>query len=191
MDKPALLDAAAIAALRDAEEKIYILRGVKVMLAQDLAQLYAVETRTLLQSVRRNIDRFPLDFAFSLTNQDVTGLRSQIVISNGEKSGSGGARYPTMAFTEQGVAMLSSVLRSARAVAVNIEIMRTFVKLRGMALEHAELKRRLNSLEDKYDKNFADVFIAIHQLMDEPAPSAYSRRRIGFNNDVKVTKDKK
>ena len=191
MDKPVLLDAAAVAALRDAEEKIYILHGVKVMLAQDLAQLYGVETRTLLQSVRRNIDRFPLDFAFSLTNQDLIGLRSQIVISNGEKTGSGGARYATMAFTEQGVAMLSSVLRSPRAVAVNIEIMRTFVKLRGMASEHAELKRRLNSLEDKYDKKFADVFTAIHQLMDEPAPGAYSRRRIGFTKEIKVTKDKK
>jgi hypothetical protein len=188
VDKPALLDAAAIAALRDAEEKIYILHGVKVMLAQDLAQLYAVETRTLLQSVRRNIGRFPLDFAFSLTNQDLTGLRSQIVISNSEKIGSGGTRYATMAFTEQGVAMLSSVLRSPRAVAVNIEIMRTFVKLRGMASEHVELKRRLNSLEDKYDKNFADVFTAIHQLMDEPAPGAYGRRRIGFTKD---SKDKK
>ena len=194
MDKPVLLDAAAVAALRDAEEKIYILQGVKVMLAQDLAQLYGVETRTLLQSVRRNMDRFPLDFAFSLTNQDLIGLRSQIVISNGEKTGSGGARYATMAFTEQGVAMLSSVLRSPRAVAVNIEIMRTFVKLRGMASEHAELKRRLNSLEDKYDKKFADVFTAIHQLMDEPAPGAYNRRRIGFTKeakDIKVTKDKK
>ena len=188
MAKSALLDEAAVAALRDAEEKIYILHGVKVMLAQDLAQLYLVETRVLLQSVRRNIDRFPVDFAFSPTNQDLTSLRSQIVISNGEKSGSGGARYATMAFTGQGVAMLSSVLRSPRAVAVNIEIMRTFVKLRGMASEHAELKRRLNTLEDKYDKNFADVFSAIHQLMDGPAPSAYSRRRIGFTKD---SKDKK
>ena len=188
MAKSALLDEAAVAALRDAEEKIYILHGVKVMLAQDLAQLYLVETRVLLQSVRRNIDRFPVDFAFSRTNQDLTSLRSQIVISNGEKSGSGGTRYATMAFTEQGVAMLSSVLRSPRAVAVNIEIMRTFVKLRGMASEHAELRRRLNTLEDKYDKNFADVFSAIHQLMDGPAPSAYSRRRIGFTKD---SKDKK
>ena len=183
--KPAVLDATAIAALRDADEKIYVLHGVKVMLAQDLAQLYAVETRALLQSVRRNIERFPSDFAFSLTNQDLAGLRSQIVISNDEKKGSGGARYATMAFTEQGIAMLSSVLRSARGIAVNIEIMRTFVKLRGMASEHDDLKRRLNALENKYDKNFSDVFNAIHQLMDEPKPGAYSRSRIGFTQDSK------
>ena len=183
--KPAVLDAAAIAALRDADEKIYVLHGVKVMLAQDLAQLYGVETRALLQSVRRNIERFPPDFAFSLTNQDLKGLRSQFVISNDEKKGSGGARYATMAFTEQGIAMLSSVLRSARAVAVNIEIMRTFVKLRGMASEHAGLKRRLNALENKYDENFKVVFQAIAQLMDEPKPGDYSRSRIGFTQDSK------
>jgi len=182
-DAAAALDASVIAALRDAEEKIYVLRGLKVMLAQDLAALYGVETRVLMQAVRRNPDRFPGDFAFSLSNQDVANLRSQIVISNEQGKGHGGARYATMAFTEQGVAMLSSVLRSARAVAVNIEIMRTFVKLRNMASEHADLKRRLNALEQKYDQNFRDVFTAIHQLMDEPKPGAYSGRGIGFTKD--------
>ena len=87
--------------------------------------------------------------------------------------------------------MLSSILKSERVIAVNIEIMRTFVKLRGMLSEHVDLERKLNALEKKYDDNFSMVFAAIHQLMDEPAPSAYSRRRIGFNNDIKVTKDKK
>jgi len=182
-DAPAALDATVIAALRDAEEKIYVLRGLKVMLAQDLAQLYGVETRVLLQAVRRNIGRFPADFAFSLAHQDLASLRSQVVISGDEKRGPGGNRYATMAFTEQGVAMLSSVLRSERAIAANIEIMRAFVKLRGMVSEHAELKQRLQALEKKYDQNFRDVFSAIQQLMDEPLPGAYGGRRIGFTKE--------
>lgn len=182
-DAAAALDASVIAALRGAEEKIYVLRGLKVMLAQDLAVLYGVETRVLMQAVRRNAGRFPDDFAFSLARQDVADLRSQVVISSAQGKGHGGARYTTMAFTEQGVAMLSSVLRSERAVAVNIEIMRTFVKLRTMMSEHADLKRRLNALEQKYDQNFRDVFNAIHQLMDEPKPGAYGRRGIGFTKD--------
>jgi len=182
-DAPAVLDASVIAALRDAEGKIYALRGLKVMLAQDLAALYGVETRVLLQAMRRNLDRFPADFAFTLENQDLENLKSQLVISKPEKPGSGGARYRSVAFTEQGVAMLSSVLRSERAVAVNIEIMRTFVKLRSMLSEHADLKRKLNALEQRYDQNFRDVFTAIHQLMDEPKPGAYSGRGIGFTKD--------
>jgi hypothetical protein len=183
-DAPAVLDVTVLAALREAENKIYVLRGLKVMLAQDLAELYGVETRVLLQAMRRNLDRFPADFAFSLENQDLASLRSQIVISNKtDRPGSGGARYRSVAFTEQGVAMLSSVLRSERAVAVNIEIMRTFVKLRSMLSEHADLKRRLTALEQKYDQNFRDVFTAIHQLMDEPKPGAYSGRGIGFTKD--------
>ena len=176
-------DATLAAALREAEGRIYVLRGVKVMLAQDLAQLYGVETRVLLQAVRRNLARFPADFAFSLENQDLASLRSQVVISSDEKKGSGGARYTTMAFTEQGVAMLSSVLRSGRAIAVNIEIMRTFVRLRSMVSEHADLKRRLTALEKKYDEGFRGVFTAIQQLMDEPRPGAYGGRRIGFTKE--------
>jgi ORF6N domain len=162
------------------ESKIYSIRGCRVMLSHDLAELYGIETKVLLQAVRRNLDRFPDDFQFSLTNQEFTILRSQTVTSSW-----GGARYTPMAFTEQGVGMLSSVLRSPEAVAVNIEIMRTFVKLRGMLSEHADLKRKLNSLEKKYDQNFKMVFDAIHQLMDEPIPGAYGRRRIGFVKDRK------
>jgi ORF6N domain len=168
-----------------AEQHILQLRGVRVMLAADLAQLYEVETRVLLQSVRRNIAQFPEDFAFSLTNQDLIALRSQIVISNGEmpleKPGRGGARYTTMAFTEQGIAMLSSVLKSDRAIAVNIEIMRTFVKLRGMLAEHEDLKRQLATLERKYDGHFKIVFDAIKGLMEPPAPP--KKRSIGFVQD--------
>ena len=168
------------------ESKIYSVRGMRVMFSHDLAELYGIETKVLLQAVRRNLDRFPEDFQFSLTNQEFTLLRSQTVTSSW-----GGTRYSPMAFSEQGVAMLSSVLRSPEAVAVNIQIMRTFVKLRDMLSEHADLKRKLNALEKKYDENFSMVFDAIHQLMDEPAPSAYSRRRIGFNNDIKAVKNTK
>ena len=162
------------------ESKIYFVRNCRVILSHDLAELYGIETKVLLQAVRRNLDRFPGDFQFSLTNQEFTILRSQTVTSSW-----GGSRYSPMAFTEQGVAMLSSVLKSPEAVAVNIEIMRTFVKLRGMLNEHADLKRKLNSLEKKYDDNFKMVFDAIHQLMDEPVPGPYGRRRIGFIKDRK------
>jgi hypothetical protein len=160
------------------ESRIYSVRGIRVMLSHDLAVLYGVETKVLLQAVRRNLDRFPQDFQFTLTNQEFTILRSQTVTSSW-----GGTRYAPIAFTEQGVAMLSSVLKSPEAVAVNIEIMRTFVKLRAMLSEHVDLKRKLNSLEKKYDENFKMVFDAIHQLMDEPGPGAYGRRRIGFTQD--------
>ena len=168
------------------ETRIYSIRGQRVMLSHDLAELYGIETRILMQAVRRNLDRFPADFQFLLTNQELTILISQSVTSNW-----GGTRKSPMAFTEQGVAMLSSVLSSPEAVAVNIQIMRTFVKLRDMLSEHADLKRKLNALEKKYDDNFSMVFAAIHQLMDEPKPGAYSRNRIGFTKDSKVIKDKK
>ena len=160
------------------ESKIYVVRNRRVMMSTDLADLYGVETKVLLQAVRRATDRFPLDFAFVLTNQEFTILRSQTVTSSW-----GGARYAPMAFTEQGVAMLSSVLRSPSAVAVNIEIMRTFVKLRGMFSEQSDLKRKLTELENKYDDNFRMVFDAIHQLMDAPGAKLYSRRKIGFTKE--------
>ena len=160
------------------ESKIYMVRGQRVMMSTDLAELYGVETKVLLQSVRRGANRFPQDFAFSLTDQEFTILRSQVVTSSW-----GGSRYAPMAFTEQGVAMLSSVLRSPQAVSVNIEIMRTFVKLRSMLAEHEDMKRKLNALEKKYDDNFKVVFDAIHHLMDGPKPSAYSRRKIGFTKE--------
>ena len=150
------------------------------MLSPDLAALYGVETKVLHQAVRRNLDRFPDDFSFSLTDQEFAILRSQTVTSSW-----GGSRYAPMAFTEQGVAMLSSVLRSPQSIAVNIEIMRTFVRLRGMLAEHSDLKRKLTALEKKYDENFRTVFDAIARLMDEPKTGAYAGRRIGFTKDSK------
>ena len=130
------------------------LRGERVMLDADLATLYGVETKVLIQAVKRNIERFPDDFMFQLTDDEFERLRSQIVTSNRR----GGRRYNPYAFTEQGVAMLSSVLRSPQAVQVNIEIMRAFVKLRALSADHKALARRLNQLEAKYDKQFAVVF---------------------------------
>jgi ORF6N domain len=168
-----------VAAL-DLPSKVMEIRGHRVLLSPQLAVLYEVEPRVLMQQVQRNIGRFPADFMFQLSADEFDNLKSQFVISSW-----GGIRKLPFAFTEQGVAMLSSVLRSDRAVAVNIEIMRTFVKLRGMLSEHADLKRKLNALEKKYDDNFRMVFDAIHQLMDEPAPGNYSRSRIGFTKDSK------
>lgn len=156
------------------ERKIYLIRGQKVMLDSDLAELYGVSTKTLVQAVKRNIKRFPSDFMFQLENQDVTGLRSQIVTS---KTGRGGRRYHPYVFTEQGVAMLSSVLNSDRAVDVNIQIMRAFARLRKMIASHEDLARKLDELEKKYDGQFHVVFEAIRQLMvTEEKP----RRKIGF-----------
>lgn len=147
------------------EKLIYIVRGQKVMLDRDLAALYGVETKVLKQSVRRNIDRFPADFMFELTYQEVRDLRSQFVTSS--SSGWGGRRYPPMAFTEQGIAMLSTTLKSKRAVQVNIEIMRTFVRIRQMLASHKDLEKRINALEERYDKQFKVVFDAIRALMNE------------------------
>jgi hypothetical protein len=155
------------------EKRIVLLRGERVMLSTDLAALYGVEPRVLVQSVKRNFDRFPDDFMFQLTREELTNLKSQIVIS----SWGGLRRASPYAFTEQGVAMLSSVLRSARAVQVNIEIMRTFVRLRRMVASNAELARRLHALEKKYDVQFKTVFDAIRALM---APSEKAPRSIGF-----------
>jgi len=137
------------------EKKIYLIRGHKVMLDSDLAALYEVETRTLIQAVKRNISRFPSDFMFQLNNQDVAALRSQIVTL---KKGRGEHRkYAPYVFTENGVAMLSSVLNSERAVQVNIAIMRTFVKLRQMLTSNADLARKLAAMEKKYDSQFNPV----------------------------------
>jgi hypothetical protein len=154
------------------------IRGHRVLLAQQLAVLYGVEPKVLMQQVQRNAERFPVDFMFQLNAEEFSRLKSQFVTSN-----RGGIRKLPYAFTEQGVAMLSSVLRSERAVAVNIEIMRAFVKLRGMLSEHAELKKKLARLEEKYDGQFRVVFEAIDQLMSEPAPGGYESRRIGFTKD--------
>lgn len=142
------------------------------MLSTHLAELYGVEPRALVQAVKRNADRFPPDFMFQLVPEEVANLKSQIVISSW-----GGIRAAPYAFTEQGVAMLSGVLRSPRAVRVNIEIMRAFVHLRQLLASNAELARRLDDLERKYDAQFKVVFDAIRKLMTPPEPP---RRSIGF-----------
>jgi hypothetical protein len=145
------------------------------MLDQDLAVLYEVETKALVQAVQRNIGRFPPDFMFQLSFQEFTALRSQIVTSKGR----GGRRTAPYAFTEHGVAMLSSVLRSERAVEINIQVIRAFVKLRQLVASNAELADRLNRLEQKYNSQFKVVFDAIRQLMSE-ATQVPPKRRIGF-----------
>ena len=159
------------------ERKIYLIRGHKVMLDSDLAELYEVETKVLLQAVKRNVQRFPEDFMFQLNDQEFMNLRSQFVTSS---SGHGGRRYLPYVFSEQGVAMLSSVLNSERAVQVNIAIMRTFVKLRQMLASNADLARKLASLERKYDSQFKMVFDAIRQLMTPPEKP---KRKIGFRRE--------
>ncbi len=154
-------------------QAILVVRGQRAILDADLADLYGVTVKSLLQAVRRNHNRFPVDFMFQLDKQEVANLRSQLVTSRW-----GGRRYTPYAFTEQGVAMLSSVLRSERAVRVNIEIMRAFVRLRRILASNVELARKLNELEAKYDTQFKVVFDTIRELMT--APSRSPRRRIGF-----------
>jgi hypothetical protein len=178
----------------DVAQLVFFIRGEKVMFDADLAMLYGVEVRSLNQAVARNRKRFPADFAFQLADDELAALRSQIVISKSPTSrassrlrsqivtsntGRGGRRYLPYAFTEQGVAMLSSVLRSARAVEVNIAIMRTFVQLRRLMDTNRELARKIEALEKKYDEQFAVVFEAIKQLITPPPEPP--RRRIGFH----------
>lgn len=146
------------------------------MLDADLAELYGVTTKRLNEQVKRNSDRFPEDFMFVLTREEADILRSQFATS---KTGRGGRRYRPLAFTEQGVAMLSSVLRSDRAVQVNVAIMRAFVKLREILASHQDLARRLDEMEQRYDANFKTVFDAIRRLMQPPEKP---RRRIGFSS---------
>lgn len=152
---------------------IVIVRGQKVILDVDVAGLYGVETRALVQAVKRNADRFPPDFMFAVTPAEMRILRSQTVMS----SSWGGRRSTPFAFTEHGVAMLSSVLRSERATMVNIEIMRAFVGLREALASHAALVRKLDALEQKFDGQFRVVFNAIRGLMK---PAARARKQIGF-----------
>lgn len=155
------------------EQAIYLIRGEKVMLDRDLARLYGVETKVLKRAVRRNLDRFPSDFMFVLDATEFRDWRSQFVTSNSDRLG---LRHPPMAFTEHGILMLSSVLSSKRAIHVNIEIMRAFVRLRQMLASNTELSNRLNELESKYDRQFKVVFEAIRQVMS-PAPT---QKQIGF-----------
>lgn len=154
---------------------ILLVRDQKVMLDVTPAELYGVQTRALVQAVKRNLARFPDDFMFQLTKAEFDDLKSQGVMS----SGWGGRRTHPYAFTEQGVAMLSSVLRSRRAVEVNVEIMRTFVRLRAMIAGYADLVRRLDALEGRYDQQFRSVFDAIRALIAEETKP---RRRIGFHS---------
>ena len=155
---------------------IVVVRGRKVLLDAELATLYGVRTKALVQAVKRNSGRFPADFLFRLTPDEATRLRSQSVTSKSR----GGRRYLPYAFTEQWVAMLSSVLRSPRAIAANIEIMRVFVKLREVTASHAHLARKLDELEKRYDAQFRVVFDAIRALTIPPAPRT---RRVGFRTE--------
>ena len=157
------------------ESKIYLIRGQKVMLDRDLAELYGVKTKVLIQAVKRNINRFPLDFMFQMRKEEFNVLRSQFVTSSW-----GGRRYLPYAFTEQGIAMLSSVLNSERAIQVNIAIMRVFVKLKEMLSTHKELARKLSQLEQKFEKHDSEIrsiFEAIRQIM---MPVEQGNKKIGF-----------
>jgi hypothetical protein len=155
----------AVIPLDKIERQIHSIRGHKVMLDSDLAELYGVTTFNLNKAVKRNAERFPQDFMFQLTAQEFASLIFQTGIS---KVGRGGRRHFPYAFTEQGVAMLSSVLRSDRAIKVNVAIMRTFVRLRQLLASNADLARKLNELEQKYDAQFRVVFEAIRKLMEPP-----------------------
>jgi ORF6N domain len=161
------------------EQSILVIRGHKVMLDEDLAKLYGVSTKVFNQAIKRHLNRFPDDFMFQLTDEEHSSLRSQIVTS---KKGRGGRRTLPYAFTEQGVAMLSSVLNSQRAIDVNIAIMRTFVKLRELLMTHKDLARKLEAMEKKYDSQFKIVFDAIRQLM-QPLEAPVKKGRIGFMQD--------
>lgn len=157
------------------EKRIFAFRGQRVMLNSDLAELYRVTTKRLNEQVRRNTKRFPSDFMFQLTKEEDQSLRSQIATLKGGRGQH--RKYLPYAFTERGVAMLSSVLNSERAVQVNIEIMRAFVRLREMMSTHRDLAHKLEALEKKYDTQFKVVFDAIRQLMTQPEPK---KRKIGF-----------
>ena len=158
-------------------ERIHEIRGKKVILDKDLAELYGVETRILKQAVRRNIQRFPEDFMFEVTEKELSNLRSQIVISRW-----GGSRYQPYAFTEQGISMLSSVLNSEKAIQVNIAIMRAFVLMRQYALNFQELALKIQEHEKTYDKTFDDVFDVLNHLLkkDKQLEQQTKREKIGF-----------
>ncbi len=176
------MTASSLANISEIELSILTLRGHRVLLSSDLAKLYEVTPGALMQAVKRNIERFPADFMFQMTTEEWKNLKSQNVISSW-----GGARTSPYAFTEQGVGMLSSVLKSPRAVQVNVEIMRAFVRLRRMLTEHRDLAQRLDELEQHYDKQFSAVFDAIRQLM---MPPSQTKRPIGFTADIEGKKTK-
>ncbi len=160
------------------DSKILLIRGKKVILDRDLARLYGVETKYLKRQVRRNLDRFPADFMFKLSKQELKTWRCQFVTSNSaEKMG---LRYPPYVFTEPGVAMLSTVLNSKTAIQVNIQIIRTFIRLRELLVTHGDLRRKIEAMEKKYDQQFQIVFEAIKSLLAPPSGS--KRRAIGFHS---------
>lgn len=168
------------------ERRIYLIRGYKVMVDADLANLYQVKTKVLNQAVRRNIERFPKDFMFQLTSEEVKALRSHFVTL--EKGRGKHRKYFPYAFTEQGVAMLSSVLRSPRAIAINILIMRAFVKLRELLFTHKGLARKIGELEQRvgtHDQHILKIFEQIHELMTPVLPPPEPKRRIGYHTDLK------
>jgi hypothetical protein len=168
----------AVVTVKEIQTQIHTIREQKVLLDSDLATMYQVETRTLNQAVTRNIERFPEDFMFQLTEDEYKILRSQNVILRSEHGKH--RKYTPRAFTENGVAMLSSVLRSTRAIQVNIEIMRTFTQLREAALTHVELSRKLEQMETKYDQQFKVVFDALKALVTPPKTT---KRKIGFTQN--------
>ncbi len=166
------------------QNKIHEIRGHKVMLDFDLAQLYETETKILKQAVKRNMNRFPSDFMFELTRQEYNSLRSQIVTLENKGKGKY-SKFNPYAFTEQGVAMLSAILHSDKAIQVNITIMRTFVFIRQFALNHKDLTKQLKELEIKYNKQFKDVYEAINLLLaDKESKTDFeNRERIGFKKN--------
>jgi len=164
---------------RDIHSLIYHIRGKAVMIDSDLAGLYQVPTKVLNQAVHRNLERFPEDFMFQLTDEESKNLRSQFVTSS-----YGGRRYLPYVFTEQGVAMLSSVLSSGNAIQVNINIMRAFVQVKRLGMTVLDIRRKLDGMEKKYDHQFKIVFDAIRQLI-EPPPAPVKKVKIGFAPPVK------
>jgi hypothetical protein len=160
------------------EQKIYFVRGEKVMLDSSLADLYQIETKYIIRAVKRNTQRFPIDFAFQLTAEEVEILRCHFGTSS---EGHGGRRYLPWVFTEHGILMLSSVLKSERAALVNVQIMRSFVHLRKLVSSHEGLLKKLNELEQRHDQNFKVVFKALNDLINPTVPS--SKRPIGFGRD--------
>lgn len=183
---PAAVESAvALVPAEKIASQIYLVRGEKVLLDSDLAELYGVETKALNRAVQRNGGRFPADFMFQLTEEEFEALRCQIGTSNG---GRGGRRYLPHVFTEQGVAMLSGLLNSPRAIAVNVEIMRAFVRLRQMIASHADLARKLDGLEKKYDDQFKVVFEAIRELM---LPPPEKTKELGFHTKIGLLRKKR
>jgi hypothetical protein len=162
-------------------QNIFFVRGTRVLLDTDLARLYGVATKNLNKAVKRNVSRFPSDFMFQLSLTEMRNLRFQIGTS---KRGQGGRRYAPYAFTEQRIAMLSSVLRSLRAVQVNVAIMRTFVRLREMLVTHEELRRKIDAMEKRYDARFQAVFETIRQMLATPVPV---KKPIGFHARLELT----